>query len=241
MLRVAGGADAARTAGGSVAPRDGDEVMRCVIAEDETLLRAGLSLVLRQGGFDIVAAASDADELLGLTAEHVPDLVITDIRMPPDRTDDGLRAAVRIRAAMPQVGVVVLSQHLQRRYAVELIGEDASGVGYLLKQRIGDIPRFLADLRQVCAGGTALDPDVVSLMISRARADKGVIDRLTDRQREVLAAMAEGRSNVAIARSLFIGEKAVVGHISHIYEQLGLPDGPDDNRRVLAVIRYLNS
>lgn len=219
----------------------GVKPVRCVIAEDETLLRTGLSLVLERGGFDIVASAADADELLAMTAEHVPDLVVTDIRMPPGRTDDGLRAAVRIRAAMPQVGVVVLSQHLLRRYAIELIGDDAAGVGYLLKQRIGDIARFLGDLRQVCAGGTALDPDVVALMIRRARADKDVLGQLTERQREVLASMAEGRSNAAIARALFISEKAVVGHISHIYEQLDLDDGPDGNRRVLAVIRYLNT
>jgi DNA-binding NarL/FixJ family response regulator len=220
---------------------DGDTPIRCVIAEDEALLREGLRLVLDQSGFDIVAAAANAPELLALTHQHLPDLVITDIRMPPTQTDDGLLAAVRIRTSMPQIGVVVLSHHLQRRYAVELLGDNAGGVGYLLKQRIADVPTFHADLRKVRAGGTALDPDVVSLMIKRARADNDAVENLTARQREVLAAMAEGRSNSAIARDLAVSEKGVVGHISHIYDQLGLPDVPDDNRRVLAVIRYLNS
>lgn len=214
--------------------------MRCVIAEDETLLREGLALVLGQGGFDVVATAVDAPQLLELTSSLRPDLVVTDIRMPPGLTDDGLQAAVRIRRAMPEVGVVVLSHHLQRRYAVELLGDDARGVGYLLKQRIADVARFRADLQQVCAGGTALDPDVVALMMSRARAGKDAVGRLTARQREVLTQMAQGRSNAAIARALVISEKAVVGHISHIYDELGLAECPDDNRRVLAVIRYLN-
>ncbi|HWC21129.1 MAG TPA: response regulator transcription factor [Flexivirga sp.] len=213
---------------------------RCVIAEDETLLREGLALVLQQAGFDIVGSAVDAPGLLALTLEHVPDLVVTDIRMPPHRTDDGLRVAVRIRTMMPRVGVVVVSQHLQRSYAMDLIGDNPAGVGYLLKQRIGDIPTFCADLERVCAGGTALDPEVAALMLSRARTDKEAVGRLTARQQEVLAAMAEGRSNAAIARALFISDKAVVGHVSHIYDQLGLPDCADDHRRVLAVVRYLN-
>jgi DNA-binding NarL/FixJ family response regulator len=214
--------------------------MRCVVAEDETLLRAGLALVLQEAGFELVGSAVDAPSLLALTRQHVPDLVVTDIRMPPHHTDDGLRAAVEIRTIMPRVGVGVVSQHLQRRYASDLIGDNPAGVGYLLKQRIGDIPTFCADLHRVCAGGTALDPEVASLMLRRARTDKEAVGRLTVRQQEVLAAMAEGRSNAAIARALFISDKAVVGHVSHIYDQLGLPDCADDHRRVLAVIRYLN-
>lgn len=221
-------------------PTERRSPMRCVIAEDETLLRHGLALVLEQAGFELVGSAVDAPSLVTLTREHVPDLVVTDIRMPPHHTDDGLQAAVQIRTMMPRVGVVVVSQHLQRRYAVDLIGDNPAGVGYLLKQRIGDIPTFCADLQRVCAGGTALDPEVAALMLTRARTDKAAVGRLTVRQQEVLAAMAEGRSNAAIARALFISDKAVVGHVSHIYDQLGLPDCADDHRRVLAVVRYLN-
>ncbi|GAA3773459.1 response regulator transcription factor [Microbacterium kribbense] len=212
-----------------------------MIAEDETLLRAGLTLVLERGGFEIVGTAVDAPGLLTLARRHRPDLIVTDIRMPPNLTDDGLRAAVQIRAEMPRVGVMVVSQHLQRRYATELIGENPAGIGYLLKQRIGDISTFQADLQRVCAGGTALDPEVAGLMVRRARTGNAAVGHLTARQQEVLAAMAEGRSNDAIARALFISPKAVVSHVSHIYDQLGLPDSPEDHRRVLAVIRYLNA
>lgn len=214
---------------------------RCVIAEDETLLREGLALVLARGGFEVVGTATDAGQLLSLTHELAPALVITDIRMPPGHTDDGLRAAVQIRTEARGVAVVVLSQHLQRRYALELLADNASGVGYLLKQRIADVGAFYTSLRRVCLGGTALDPEVVSLMMRRAGAGHNAFERLTPRQRDVLAAMAEGRSNAAIAHELFITEKAVVGHVSHIYEQLGLEDVPEDNRRVLAVVRYLNA
>jgi len=214
--------------------------MRVVIGEDEVLLREGLSLVLVQGGFDVVATAGDAVGLLAATRDTDPDLVVTDIRMPPDHTDEGLRAALQIRAIMPQVAVVVLSQYLQRRYAIELLAGAPSRVGYLLKQRIADVPTFCADLHHVCAGGTVLDPEVISLMISRARNRRGGLDSLTARQREVLAAMAEGRSNASIARLLTITEKAVVQHISHIYAALGLHDTPDEHRRVHAVVRYLS-
>lgn len=214
--------------------------MRVVIGEDEVLLREGLNLVLRQGGFDVVATAADAESLLRMTREQQPDLVVTDIRMPPDHTDEGLRAALQIRTTMPAISVVVLSQYLQRRYALELLAGAPTRVGYLLKQRIADVPTFCADLHRVCAGGTVLDPEVIALMISRATNQRGGLDSLTRRQRQVLAAMAEGRSNASIARLLTITEKAVVQHVSHIYATLDLADTPDEHRRVHAVIRYLS-
>jgi DNA-binding NarL/FixJ family response regulator len=216
------------------------EPVRVVIGEDEALFREGLTHVLRAAGFDVLAAAGDAEELMQLTAERLPDLVITDIRMPPGLNDDGLQAALSIRSTLPGTAVVVLSQHVQRRYATELLGGSSGGVGYLLKQRVTDTTTFSNDLRRVCAGATVLDPEVVALMVARAaRHDLGV-ERLTARQREVLTLMAEGRSNVFIARSLFISEKAVVQHVSHIYDQLGLPESDDDHRRVLAVLHYLS-
>lgn len=213
--------------------------MRVVIAEDEALLREGLLLVLGFHGFDVVGVATDADQLLELTEDKNPDLVVTDIRMPPSGTEEGLRAALTIRARMPRVAVVVLSQHVQPTYAVELLEQHPAGVGYLLKQRIADMGTFTADLRRVCDGGTVLDPEVISSMVRRARRDDRSIDRLTDRQREVLTLMAQGRSNVAIAQHLSITEGAVVRHASHIYDELGLTRSDADHRRVLAVVDYL--
>jgi DNA-binding NarL/FixJ family response regulator len=213
--------------------------VRVVIGEDEALLREGLALVLSRGDFDVVASARDADELVSHTRRLEPDLVVTDIRMPPSFTDEGLRAALELRRSCPAVSIVVLSQYVQRQHATELLAGPANGVGYLLKQRIADIPTFCADLRRVGAGGTVLDPEVVALMVARARHDRNGLSRLTDRQLEVLALMAGGRSNASIARSLAISEKAVVQHISHIYDELGLPESADDHRRVLAVVRYL--
>jgi DNA-binding NarL/FixJ family response regulator len=213
--------------------------VRVVIGEDEALLREGMTLVLNQGGFDVVAVARDGTELVRHAQQLEPDLVITDIRMPPDFTDEGLQAALQIRRTVPEISIVVLSQYLQRQYASELLAESSGGVGYLLKQRIADIPTFCEDLERVCAGGTALDPEVVALLVARARNEGSGLQRLTDRQQEVLALMAEGRSNAAIARTLCISVKAVVQHASKIYEELGLPPSDDDHRRVLAVIRYL--
>ena len=213
--------------------------MRVVIGEDEALLREGLSLVLTRGRFEVVAATADALELVRQTRRLGPDLVITDICMPPGRTDDGLRAALEIRASMPGTAVVVLSQYLQREYAQELLADAPAGVGYLLKQRIANVSAFCRDLELICAGATILDPEVVELMVQRARTNRPSVGRLTDRQREVLALMAQGRSNVAIARDLGIGEKAVVNHISNIYNEIDLPVSADDHRRVLAVLRYL--
>ena len=214
--------------------------MRILICEDESLLRQGLTHVLEHAGHDVLGTAANAQELLRQVDERDPDLVITDIRMPPDFTDEGLRAALQIRAEHPGTGIVVLSQHVQRRYAVELVAGNAGGVGYLLKQRIADIPTFCDDLERVAAGGTVLDPDVIALMITRADREHATVRHLTPRQQEVLALMAEGRSNAAIASRLSITEKAVVQHASHIYDQLSLAPSNDDHRRVLAVIHYLS-
>lgn len=214
--------------------------MRIVIGEDESLLRQGLTHVLEHHGYDVVAATADAQEMIRQVDERNPDLVITDIRMPPGHTDEGLRAALKIRSEHPQTSIVVLSQYVQRRYAVELVADNAGGVGYLLKQRIADIPTFCADLERVAAGGTVLDPEVVALMIARADRERPKVRQLTPRQQQVLALMAEGRSNAAIAHQLSITDKAVVQHVSHIYDQLTLPPSNDDHRRVLAVIHYLS-
>ena len=211
-----------------------------MIAEDEALLREGLTLLLAGAGLDVVATAATADELVARVDEHVPDVVLTDIRMPPGHGDDGLRAAVRIRERHPGVGVMVLSQFVQRRYALELLGDNSAGVGYLLKQRIADVERFLADVRRVGNGETVLDPEVVDVMIDRAHRSTPRLEQLTARQLQVLALIAEGRTNTAIATRLGITEKAVVQHASNIYSELGLVGGEDDHRRVLAVITYLS-
>jgi DNA-binding NarL/FixJ family response regulator len=214
--------------------------VRVVIGEDEVLLREGLVHVLERAGMQVVGVAGDAVTLEELTAATAPDLVVTDIRMPPKHLDDGLQAAIRIRARQPAPAVVVLSQYVQRRYALELLGDRPSGAGYLLKQRIADIDTFCADLRRVAEGASVLDPEVVTALLARAeRDDAAALDRLTPRQREVLALVAQGRSNAAIARHLKISEKAVVQHVSRTYDELGLPVSGDDHRRVLAVVRYL--
>lgn len=213
--------------------------MRVVIAEDESLLRQGLVLLLSEAGFDVVATTDTAAGLLDLADEHAPDVVVTDLRMPPGTTEDGLRAAVRIRAEHPDTGVVVLSQFMLRRYASDLVGDDPAGVGYLLKQRIADAAAFAGAVRRVGEGGTALDPDVVALMLDREERDGGAVETLTPRQREVLRLIAEGRTNAAIAAELGVGERAIVAHASRIYDELGIPDGDDDHRRVLAVLRFL--
>jgi DNA-binding NarL/FixJ family response regulator len=219
--------------------------VRVIIGEDEALLREGLALLLRDGGFDVVATAADGDSLVSSARRLAPDLVITDIRMPPGHADDGLRAALRIRHEAPETGIVVLSQHLNRHYAIDLLEHrpggtaPGGGTGYLLKQRIADVDVFHRDLRRVCAGETVLDPTVVALMAARARDTQPPVRALTGRQHEVLVLMAQGRSNHSIARTLSVSERAVIQHVSHIYEQLGLPVSEDDHRRVLAVVRYL--
>jgi DNA-binding NarL/FixJ family response regulator len=215
--------------------------VRVVIAEDQALMRAGLSLVLEQAGFEIVAVAGDADDVVRKTAAHRPDLLIADIRMPPTHTDDGLRAAVQARRQTSELPVLVLSQYLQRDYAVELLESGEQGVGYLLKQRIADVDRFITDLHRIVAGGTVLDPEVVAAMVDRHRADDDPVNGLTERQRDVLELMAQGRSNAKIAEQLNVSQKAIVRHTSNIYEQLGLGTSADDHRRVLAVVRYLSA
>jgi DNA-binding NarL/FixJ family response regulator len=210
--------------------------VRVVIGEDEALLREGLGLVLERAGIEVAGSAPDADAVVDLVHRTRPDVLVTDIRMPPTHTDDGLRAAVRVRTELPGTAVVVLSQHVQGRYARELLGESASGVGYLLKHRIADGIGFCDDVRRVADGGTALDPEVAALMMTRRR---DAIDGLGPRRREVLALIAEGRTNSGIARRLSITEKAVVAHTSGIYDALGLAVTDDDHRRVLAVVRYL--
>jgi DNA-binding NarL/FixJ family response regulator len=215
--------------------------VRIVIAEDEALIRRGLELVLVDAGHEVIASATDAGGLTESVARLHPDLVVTDIRMPPTSTDEGLVAALEIRRTFPSTAVVVLSQHVQRRYARELLADGVGRVGYLLKQRIADIDTFLVDLERVAAGGTALDPDVVAVMMGRARNADSAVGSLTPRQQEVLALVAEGLSNASIAARLFLTEKAVVQHVSRIYDALGLTADAESHRRVQAVVRYLDS
>ena len=214
---------------------------RVVVAEDDVLMREGIAQVLRSGGFDVVAAVADADALRSTMESGDVELLVTDIRMPPGDADDGLRAAVALRAAQPGLTVMVLSQFVQRTYAVELIGDNPAGVGYLLKQRVADVTRFTAAVRQVADGGTVLDPEVVQAMWDVKQASATAeFDTLTPRQREVLGLLAEGRSNQAIADRLGITEKSVVQYVSRIYEVFDLPPNAGDHRRVRAVLRYLN-
>jgi DNA-binding NarL/FixJ family response regulator len=208
--------------------------VRVVIGEDEPLLREGLALVLSRNGFDVAAAVGDADALRAAVTAEEPDAVVTDIRMPPSHTDDGLRAALDIRPTP----VLVLSQHVSRRYVTALM-ERGGGVGYLLKHRVTDVAGFCGDLSRVARGGVVLDPEVVSVMVGRSAREDGRVDRLTPRQLQVLGLVAEGRSNLAIAHRLGITEKAVARHAAQIYDSLGLPPSLDDHRRVLAVVRFL--
>jgi DNA-binding NarL/FixJ family response regulator len=215
--------------------------VRIVIGEDQALMREGLRLVLEDAGFDILAVAADAPELVRHVSALAPDLVVADIRMPPDHTDDGLRAVLALRRERRDLPVVVLSQHVQREYAAELLESGERGVGYVLKQRVADVEDFVADVRRIAAGETVLDPLVVAALMDRPRVDDRVLGELTGRQREVLALMAEGRSNAAIAERLSITEKAVTRHASHIYWALGIAESALDHRRVLAVVRYLSA
>ncbi|HEX5193868.1 MAG TPA: response regulator transcription factor [Solirubrobacteraceae bacterium] len=212
--------------------------MRIVVGEDETLVRKGIVSALEEAGFDVVGVASDADDLVRKAIAHKPDVVVTDIQMPPGGRDDGLRAAERIRANQPTVGVLILSQYLEAQYALTLVGDRAAGVGYLLKQRIGDLSLLTDAVERVSRGGSALDPEVVQRMVARPRTG-GPLAQLTAREREVLALMAEGRSNGAIAARLVVTVGAIENHVTSIFDKLGLRPEPADHRRVLAVLRYL--
>ncbi|RKQ92013.1 DNA-binding NarL/FixJ family response regulator [Solirubrobacter pauli] len=215
--------------------------LRIVMGEDDVLMREGIARLLEDAGFDIVARAGDAEDFSRKVRAHKPDVAIVDVQMPPDRTDDGLRAATALRAELPGLGVLVLSGHLEESYANDLLGDDPQGVGYLLKERVGDVDAFVDAVRRVAAGGTALDPEVVRLMLGRSRK-KGPIHELTPRELDVLGAMAEGRSNLGIAEQLVVTENAVEKHVSRIFRKLELSDSlPTDHRRVLAVLEYLRT
>jgi DNA-binding NarL/FixJ family response regulator len=215
--------------------------MRVAVADDAVLLREGLARLLQEASFEVVGLAADAEQLLELVERTRPDVAIVDIRMPPTHTDEGLRAAKVIRERWPAVGILVLSQHVNPRYALELLSGGTDGVGYLLKERVSDLDQLSSSVNQVGHGGSVLDPAVVSELVGRRRQANNPLARLTDREREVLALMAEGRSNRAIAERLFVSEHTVEKHVKSIFGTLALPPSPDDHRRVLAVITYLNS
>ena len=214
--------------------------MRVVVADDSVLLREGVVRLLEENGFEVVGQAGDADDLIRKVRAHKPDVAVVDIRMPPTNTDDGLRAALEIRAELPDTGVLVLSQYVEEGYALDLVGDSAGGVGYLLKDRVADVDRFVDSVKRVADGGSALDPEVVSQIVGRARRDDP-IDELTPREREVLELMAEGRSNNAIAEHMTVTERAVEKHVTSIFGKLGLPPAPEDHRRVLAVLAFLRA
>jgi DNA-binding NarL/FixJ family response regulator len=214
--------------------------MRIVIAEDSAIIRAGLSEILTDRGHDIVAAVGDAVALRAAVVDHQPDIAIVDVRMPPDHTDEGLRAAIAIRADHPEVGILVFSQYVETRYAADLLSMRSGGVGYLLKDRVANVAEFIDAISRIAAGGTVLDPEVVTGLLTASRhAD--ALGALTARERGVLALIAEGRSNSAIAGHLRVSERAVEKHISNIFSKLGLPPSDSDHRRVLAVLAYLRT
>ncbi len=214
--------------------------MRLVVADDSVLLREGLVRLLEDAGFEVVGQAGDAEDLLRKVMAHKPDAAIVDVRMPPTHTDEGIRAAQRIRAELPGTGVLVLSQYVEEAYARELLADDAAGIGYLLKDRVADIDTLTDAVRRVGAGGSALDPEVVSGMLGRSRNDDP-LDALTPREREVLGLMAEGRSNSAIASELVVTDRAVEKHVTSIFSKLDLGAAPEDHRRVLAVLAFLET
>jgi DNA-binding NarL/FixJ family response regulator len=217
-------------------PPDATPRLRVVVADDDALLREGIASLLREAGHEVVGRAHDASDMLKVRS-YVPDVAIVDVRMPPGHADDGLVAAAEIRRTHPTVAVLVLSQHLEASYMLELVGDDASGVGYLLKDRVRDVAEFVDAVERVAAGGTAFDPAVVSSLVGGRRG--ALLDELTEREREVLGLIAEGRSNRAIAGQLFLSPRAVERHVQAIFQKLHLPESEDDNRRVLAVLALL--
>jgi DNA-binding NarL/FixJ family response regulator len=231
-----GRADATSAAGEKEAARP---ALRIVVADDDALLREGIASLLVDAGHDVVGRAVDADDLLLKVRSYRPDIAIVDVRMPPGNADDGLLAAAEIRSTYPTVAVLVLSQHLEPTYMLELVGDDAAGVGYLLKDRVRDISEFVGAVERVAAGGTAFDPEVVKTLVGGHR--RSVLDDLTQRERDVLSLIAEGRSNRAIGKQLFLSSRAVERHVQAIFKKLGLPDTEDDNRRVLAVLALLGN
>jgi DNA-binding NarL/FixJ family response regulator len=214
--------------------------VRVVVAEDSVLLREGVVRLLRENGFEVVGQAGDAEDLIRKVSAHRPDVAVIDIRMPPTQTDDGLRAALEIRSRLPGTAVLVLSQYVEEEYAVDLLGESAERTGYLLKDRVADVDRFVEAVRRVGEGGSALDREVVAHLLGRRRRDNPLA-QLTPREREVLSLMAEGRTNQAIADQLVVSERAVEKHVTSIFDKLGLSPAVEDHRRVLAVLAFLRA
>ncbi len=214
--------------------------LRVVIAEDSVLLREGLARLLEESGFEVVGRAGDAEDLMRKVGAHKPDVAVVDVRMPPTHTDEGLRAAHRIRAEHPSTGVLVLSQYVDEAYALDLLSHSTESTGYLLKDRVSDIDTFTDAVRRVASGGSALDPEVVALLLGRRRREDP-LETLTPREREVLGLMAEGRSNAAIAEALVVTERAVEKHVTSIFSKLDLSPTVEDHRRVLAVLAYLKA
>src|SRR5215208_7120387 len=214
-----------------------DRTLRVVVADDDALLREGIASLLQDAGHEVVGRSGDARDLMLKVRSYAPDVAIVDVRMPPGNLDDGLVAAAEIRRDHPGVAVLVLSQHLEPTYLLELVGDDATGVGYLLKDRVRDVAEFVAAVERVAERGTAFDPEVVKTLVGGHR--RSVLDELTDRERDVLSLIAEGRSNRAIGKELFLSARAVERHVQGVFKKLGLPDTEDDNRRVLAVLALL--
>jgi len=214
------------------------EAIRVVIGEDDVLMREGIARLLAEGGFDVVGQAGDAEAFLRKALAHRPDVAVVDIQMPPGRGDDGLRAALELRRRLPETGVLVLSQYYEEQYAIDLIGDSAEGVGYLLKERVGDVEAFRDAVKRVAAGGSALDPEVVGRMLGRRRRE-GPLDELSPRERDVLGHLAEGKSNQGIAEALVVTSAAIEKHVTSIFHKLGLETSPTDHRRVLAALTYL--
>jgi DNA-binding NarL/FixJ family response regulator len=212
-----------------------------VVADDSVLLREGIVMLLQSHGMDVVAQAGDAEDLVRKVGAHLPDVAVVDVRMPPTNTDDGLRAAIKLRARHPELGVLVLSQYVEPAYAQALLTDSAEGVGYLLKDRVGDVDAFVDAVQRVASGGSALDPEVVKQLMGGAGGDGGQLAELTPRERETLELMAEGRTNHAIANDLRVSERAVEKNVTSIFGKLGLPPTADDHRRVLAVLAYLRA